>query len=127
MSDRESLPESHPLPQLAQLVRNLGDELAAFRKRAMVAEATIRGYESSSRSGDLFAPQRVAELEKENADLRARLEFATDQSKAILAQVRFLRQQAERPVTGAQAVVGNGLEPTRGASKSSGRGPRGAR
>ena len=112
MSDRESLPESHPLSQLAQLVRNLGDELAGFRKRALQAEATLRGYESSSRSrsGDLFAEQRVTELERENADLRARLDFATEQTRAILNQVRFLRQQSERPVTGAQAVVGNGFE-----------------
>lgn len=127
MSDRESLPDSHPLPQLAQLVRNLGDELASFRKRALVAEATLRGYESSkSRSGDLFAEQRVVELEKENADLKARLEFATTQSKAILAQVRFLRQQSERPITGTQAAVSNGLEPSRNA-KAPIRGPRGAR
>lgn len=125
MSDPESLPETHPLPQLAQLVRNLGDELAAFRKRALQAEATLRGYESSSRSGDLFAEQRAGQLEKENADLRARLEFATEQTRALLAQVRFLRQQSERPVTGSQAVVGNG-EPTQGV-KSSSRGSRGAR
>jgi hypothetical protein len=127
VSDRESLPDSHPLPQLAQLVRNLGDELASFRKRALVAEATLRGYESSkSRTGDLFAEQRVVELEKENADLKARLEFATTQSKAILAQVRFLRQQSERPITGAQAVVTNGLEAGRNA-KAPVRGPRGDR
>ena len=127
MSDRESLPDSHPLPQLAQLVRNLGEELASFRKRALVAEATLRGYESSkSRSGDLFAEQRVVELEKENADLKARLEFATSQSKAILAQVRFLRQQSERPITGSQAVVTNGLEASH-AGKAPVRGSRGAR
>ncbi len=128
MSDRESLPETHPLVQLAQLVRNLGDELASFRKRALQAEATLRGYESSnrSRSGDLFAEQRVVELERENADLRARLDYATEQTRAILNQVRFLRQQSERPVTGAQAAVGNGLEPTR-IPKAANRGPRGAR
>jgi len=124
VSDHESLPETHPLPQLAQLVLKLGDELAAFRKRAIQAETKLRGYESSSRTGDLFAPQRVEALEKENADLRQRLEFATEQTRAILAQVRFLRQQSERPVTGPQAVVGNGLEPTRG-GKSSSRGSRG--
>jgi hypothetical protein len=126
VSDRESLPDSHPLPQLAQLVRHLGEELAMFRKRALLAEATLRGFESSSRSGDLFAEQRVVELEKENADLRARLDHATTQSKAILAQVRFLRQQSERPITGSQVAVCNGLEPSRGA-KPSGRGTRGAR
>ena len=127
MSDQESLPESHPLPQLAQLVRSLGEELASFRKRAIQAEAALRGYESSkSRTGDLFAEQRVVELERENADLRTRLEFATEQTRAILAQVRFLRQQSERPLTGAQAVVGNGLEPAASA-KTVTRGPRGAR
>jgi len=126
VSDRESLREAHALPQLAQLVRNLGDELAAFRKRAIQAETKLRGYESSTRPGDLFSPQRVAELEKENADLGARLEFATEQTRAILAQVRFLRQQTEHPVTGSQAVVGNGLEPVREPKQAS-RGPRGPR
>ena len=117
MSDRELLPESHPLQQLTQLVHHLGEELAAFRKRALQAEATLRGFESSSRSGDLFAEQRVVELEKENADLRSRLDFATEQTRAILAQVRFLRQQAERPVTGSQVVVGNGSEQPRAAKR----------
>jgi hypothetical protein len=125
VSDPESLPETHPLTQLSQLVRSLGEELASFRKRALQAEATLRGYESSSRSGDLFAEQRVVELERENADLRARLQFATEQTRAILSQVRFLRQQSERPVTGSQAVVGNGLEPV--TPKSANRGARGNR
>ena len=126
MSDRESLPESHALVQLSQLVHHLGEELASFRKRALQAEATLRGYETStsSRSGDLFAEQRVVELEKENADLRERLTYATEQTRAILSQVRFLRQQSERPVTGSQAVVGNGLEPEKAAA---GRGSRGGR
>ena len=127
MSDQESLPESHPLPQLTHLVRSLGEELASFRKRAIQAEATLRGYESSrSRTGELFAEQRLVELERENADLSARLEFATEQTRAILAQVRFLRQQSERPVTGSQAVVGNGLEAA-SVAKPLTRGPRGAR
>lgn len=105
MSDRDPLPESHPLPQLANLLRLAGDELAAFRRRALTAETKLRQYESSTRSGDLFAEQRAAQLEKENADLRARLTVATEQMKAILAQVRFLRQQAERPVSGSMPAV----------------------
>ena len=125
MSDPESLPETHPLTHLSQLVHSLGEELASFRKRALQAEATLRGYESSSRSGDLFAEQRVVELERENADLRARLQFATEQTRAILSQVRFLRQQSERPVTGSQVAVGNGLEPA--TPKSANRGARGNR
>jgi hypothetical protein len=123
VSDREPLPESHPLSQLAQLVRHAGEELAAFRKRAMAAEARLREYETSARSGDLFAEQRAAQLEKENAELRARLDFATAETKAILAQVRFLRQQAERPVTGPVPEVANGA--VRG-KREEGRGKRGA-
>jgi hypothetical protein len=126
VSDHESLPESHPLAQLTQLVHHLGEELASFRKRALQAEAMLRGYESSSRSGDLFAEQRVVQLEKENADLRARLDFATEQTRAILSQVRFLRQQSERPVTGSQAVVTNGAEQP-SVAKPANRGPRGTR
>ena len=113
MSDRESLPENHTLAQLAQLVHNLGEELASFRKRALAAEAKLRGYESSSRSGDLFAEQRAAEFEKENADLRSKLSFATERARGLLAQVRFLRQQSERPVAG-QPAGGNGRDPQRG-------------
>jgi hypothetical protein len=122
VSDRESLPDTHPLQQLSQLVHHLGEELSSFRKRALQAEATLRGFETSSRSGDLFAEQRVVELERENAELRQRLEYATEQARAILAQVRFLRQQAERPVTGSQAAV-NGADQSKGAN----RGARGAR
>jgi hypothetical protein len=108
VSDRESLAESHPLTQLAQLVRHAGEELASFRKRALAAEAKLREYETSAKSGDLFAEHRAKDLERENAELRARLEFATDETRAILAQVRFLRQQAERPVTGSMPAVANG-------------------
>ena len=108
MSDREPLPESHPLSQLAQLVRHAGEELASFRKRALAAEAKLRDFETSAKSGDLFAEQRAAQLEKENAELKARLDYATAETKAILAQVRFLRQQAERPVSGSMPAVPNG-------------------
>jgi hypothetical protein len=102
------MPESHPLQQLAQLVGLAGEELAAFRRRAIQAEARLKQYESSTRTGDLFSEQRVVQLERENADLRARLTIATEQMRAILAQVRFLRQQAERPVSGSMPAVANG-------------------
>lgn len=108
MSDREPLPESHPLSQLAQLVRHAGEELAMFRKRALAAEAKLRDQETSAKSGDLFAEQNAAQLAKENADLKARLEYAQAETRAILAQVRFLRQQVERPVSGSMPAVPNG-------------------
>jgi hypothetical protein len=118
--------------QLAQLVGLAGEELAAFRRRALQAEAKLRQYESSTRTGDLFAEQRVVQLELENADLKARLTVATEQMRAILAQVRFLRQQAERPVSGSVPAVANGSpagarREGSGAKRDAGRQSRGSR
>lgn len=109
MSDHAPL-EPHPVRQLEQLVRHLGEELATFRRRALQAETRLRAYESSTRTGDLFAEQRAEDLARENADLRARLDFAMTRTKGLLEQVRFLRQQAERPVTAAPtpATTGKG-------------------
>lgn len=80
------------LDDLEFLVRNVGEELAAFRKRAHAAESRLRNIGSSS-SGDASAEERVAALEAENARLRERLAQATDRTRAMLDRVRFLRQQ----------------------------------
>lgn len=98
MSEHD-LPELSSIRQLEQLVMHLGEELATFRRRAIQAEGKLRTYESASKTGDLFADQRAAQLERENADLHAKLVFATERAKGVLEQVRFLRQQASRPVT----------------------------
>lgn len=78
--------------ELEQLVRALGEELARFRKRALQAEAKIKKYESSGDSADLFSGERIAELDAENRELRARLDHAAERTKAVLERVRFLRQ-----------------------------------
>lgn len=101
MSDREA-PDLHPVQQLEQLVRNLGEELATFRRRALQAESRLRAYESSTRTGDLFAEQRASQLEKENQELKARLDWATSRTRGMLEQVRFLRQQSARSAGGAE-------------------------
>jgi hypothetical protein len=104
VSDHEA-PDLTHLRQLEHLVRHLGEELAMFRRRALQAETKLRGYESSLRSGELFDEQRLVLLERENEELRARLIYATQRAKGVLDQVRFLRQQATRPV--AMAHAGN--------------------
>jgi hypothetical protein len=96
VSDHE--PADLALRQLEQLVRHLGEELAMFRRRALQAEGKLRRYESSAPAGDGLAPERAANLERENADLRSRLAFATERTRGVLQQVRFLRQQAGRPI-----------------------------
>ena len=99
MSDSER-PEIVAFRDLEQLVRHLGDELAGFRRRALVAESRLRDLETENPAPDtsqqVALDERVTELEHENAVLRARLESATERTRQMLERVRFIRQQAQR-------------------------------
>lgn len=98
-------PDEAAFHELQFLVRNLVDELAGFRRRALAAESRLRELEAQAPASgngaaapDGVAPPpasaaRVAELEGENAMLRARLESAADRTRRMLERVRFLRQQ----------------------------------
>ncbi|HEX5829380.1 MAG TPA: hypothetical protein VFY16_00275 [Gemmatimonadaceae bacterium] len=87
--------QEHAIHELRQLVANLGDELSGFRRRAQQAEARVRDLESTLSTGAGADAARVAELERENAELRARLEEATERTRQLLDRMRFLRQQRE--------------------------------
>jgi predicted RNase H-like nuclease (RuvC/YqgF family) len=89
---RTESPAAAAFRELELLVRNLGEELATFRKRAHAAEARLKNI-GASPSGDASAEERVAALDAENARLRARLAQATDRTHAMMDRVRFLRQQ----------------------------------
>jgi hypothetical protein len=98
MSDREQA-DAAAFRELETLVRNLGDELATMRRRALLAEARLKELESME-SGGKGAVQpkladRIARLERENAKLRDRLDKAKERSKVMLDRVHFLRQQAQ--------------------------------
>ena len=95
MSDSDR-PEHRAYRELEVLVRELGDELAGYRRRALVSEERLKMLEAndgSSARPDLR--ERVAELEQENAALRSRLELATARTKSMLDRVHFLRQQVQ--------------------------------
>ena len=98
MSDSER-PEGVAFRELEQLVRHLGDELAGFRRRALLAEARVRDLESEEAQPEVREQRelgdKVNQLEHENAILRGRLEAATARTKAMLERVRFIRQQAQ--------------------------------
>jgi hypothetical protein len=98
MSDSER-PDIAAFKELEQLVRHLGDELAGFRRRALLAEARLRELESEEAAPDVKQQRemgsRVTELEHENAVLRGRLESATERTRQMLDRVRFIRQQAQ--------------------------------
>jgi len=92
-SDSER-PDIEAFQELNQLVRHLGDELATFRRRALSAEARIKAIDAAP-GGARVNPERVDRLEKENADLKRRLEAARARTRQVLDRVRFLRQQHE--------------------------------
>jgi hypothetical protein len=89
-------PEFASFHELEQLVRNLGEELAGFRKRALAAESRLKALEVATGPADLFSHERLAAVEQENADLKRRLAAATERTNQVVAQLRFLRQQHER-------------------------------
>ena len=87
--------------ELETLVRHLADELASFRRRALVAEARIKeieAHEAGAANVDLVA--RCAQLERENERLQDKLETAGARTMQMLDRVRFLRQQAQIGVAG---------------------------
>lgn len=83
--------------ELEGVVRHLGDELAAFRRRALTAEGRLKEFENAQ-EGSPVSSAEVRRLERENARLKARLEAATTRTREMLERVRFLRQQQMRGV-----------------------------
>lgn len=92
-------PETIAFRELEQLVRHLGDELAGFRRRALLAESRLRELESEDTQPAAHQQrelsERVMQLEHENAVLRGRLDSATARTRQMLERVRFIRQQAQ--------------------------------
>lgn len=93
-------PDIAAFRELETLVRHLGDELAGFRRRALLAEARVRELEgkgsvSPSRAQQRELADRCSNLEEENTALRTRLNSATVQARQMLDRVRFIRQQTQ--------------------------------
>lgn len=81
------------------LVRHLADELAGFRRRALLAEARVREAEIQGTAPVAQEKRelsdRVTQLEHENAALKGRLDAATARTRQMLERVQFIRQQAQ--------------------------------
>ena len=86
-------PDAKAFLELEALVRNLGEELSTFRKRAHAAEARLKAIATKGGGGDEHAEERVAQLELENSKLKTRLDAAAERTRKMLDRVRFLRQQ----------------------------------
>lgn len=92
-------PEVAAFQELEPLVRHLGDELARFRHRALVAEARVRELDGKSAQPSVRHQRELSDrctaLEQENTTLKARLEAATARARQMLDRVRFIRQQTQ--------------------------------
>ena len=95
MSGRVPNPPAAAFAELQQLVRHLGEELAAFRTRALAAEARVRTLVDRVGAEGVQTTERNAELERENEELRRRLATAGEQARQMLDRLRFLRQQQD--------------------------------
>ena len=93
MSDSASKSPQAAFAELQLLVRHLGEELATFRHRALSAEARVRTLAERVGADRVETTDRVAELERENGELRQRLAVAGEQARQMLERLRFLRQQ----------------------------------
>lgn len=93
VSDSER-PDLVAFRELAHLIGQLGEEMAAWRRRAQTAEARVKELETAGTPTK--GSRHSASLEKENAELRARLEAAKDRVRHLLDRTRFLRQQGEK-------------------------------
>lgn len=100
-------PELRAFAELETLVRHLGEELAVFRRRALLAESQLRDAGQASPTGSTQAQgplaDRFAELETENAALRTRVTRAEERVRQMMDRLRFLRQQLQL-----QAPAGTG-------------------
>ena len=98
-SDR---PDLRAFKELETLVRHLGEELAAFRRRAIAAEAQLKDERPSKGGGAAVrgtAQAGRSDLETENDALKARLGRAEDRVRQMMERVRFLRQQLQSQTT----------------------------
>jgi chromosome segregation ATPase len=91
--DRPDLPA---LAELERILTSLTEELAAWRRRSLKAEAELKEAQAS---GGVVAGtalkesrQRVIELETENQSLRQRIDGAKERLRVLAARLAFLEQ-----------------------------------
>lgn len=93
-------PDRAALAELAPLVEALGEEVAAWRRRALRAEAELQeARERLPEAGQAVVPvdvtRRLAALEQEETELNRRLVLAREYLERLRTRLRFLEERAE--------------------------------
>jgi FtsZ-binding cell division protein ZapB len=89
-------PDQQALGDLEQVVNNLAEELAGWRRRTLKAEAELQ--QARANGGVLAGPelnqarQRVIELETENQALRLRIDAAKERLRVLAGRLSFIEQ-----------------------------------
>ncbi len=98
------------LEQLEAVLREVAEDLAMWRARALKAEADGKGGASrgsAAARGDGEGRGRNPELEAENRQLRTRVDAARSRVQELLARLSFLEEQS-RDVARASGAAGGG-------------------
>ncbi len=84
-------PDLEALEELRDVLTKLKDELAAWRRRALKAEADQAelGVEHDA----VASRERIVDLEAANQELEQRLEAARERVTELLGRLRFLEEQ----------------------------------
>lgn len=97
MASNADRPELRALAELEAVIGAVTEEVAAWRRRALKAEA---GKAQAGATPDLAAARsRIEELEDENLELHHRLRTARERVEQLLGRLQFLEEQvrAEGP------------------------------
>lgn len=96
MTQSYERPDAAALAELGDLLQYVGDELAAWRRRSLKAEAELA--EARSKGGLAAGPelvqsrQRILDLEMENQALRERIAAARERLANLAGRIAFLEQ-----------------------------------
>jgi len=92
MASAGDRPDLEALHELEEVLHHLSEELGAWRRRALSAEARVADQRSVE-GGD-GALLRLRELEEENTGLAQRLEAARAELGTLVERLGFLEDQA---------------------------------
>jgi hypothetical protein len=96
----ERLEVREAIDQLEAILRDVAEELAGWRARALKAEADLKAGGGGSK---VAAPKHAAaDSESENKVLRQRVEAARVRVHELLQRLTFLEEQAREPVGGSK-------------------------
>ena len=92
-------PDARAVQDLGELLQHVGEELAAWRRRSLKAEAELG--EARAKGGVVAGPEliqtrgRVIELEVENQAMRERVDAARVKLRMLANRLSFLESDAD--------------------------------